>query len=95
MNRGIYSRNLNRQLPNNIKGIWPLNETQVAFVCREILNVLEIIHLNGYIHWDIKADNILLNKKGEKKLADFGETPMVSKLLARYLLWNALYGNLI
>jgi len=49
-----------------------LNEGQTALVCRETLKSLAYIHKNHRIHRDIKSDNILLNGKGEIKIADFG-----------------------
>lgn len=47
-------------------------EDVIAFVLREILKGLQMMHLSGKIHRDIKSDNILVNAKGEVKLSDFG-----------------------
>ena len=47
-------------------------EPQIACVCYYTLLGLSFIHQFGRIHRDIKSDNILVNTKGEIKLADFG-----------------------
>jgi len=49
-----------------------LNETQVQSIVSQVLLGLEYLHSHNLIHRDIKAGNILLNKKGQVKLADFG-----------------------
>jgi len=50
----------------------PLTEEQIGVVLRETLKALEYAHEHKLIHRDIKAGNILLNDKGQCKLADFG-----------------------
>jgi serine/threonine protein kinase len=48
------------------------SEPEIAWVCKETLEALKYMHENCMIHRDIKSDNILVNKQGEAKLADFG-----------------------
>lgn len=49
-----------------------MRESHIAFVCFQLLRALTFIHDNGYIHRDIKSDNVLLGRGGRVKLADFG-----------------------
>ncbi|KAI9244800.1 kinase-like domain-containing protein [Sporodiniella umbellata] len=49
-----------------------LKETHIRRVVRDILRALSQLHRLNRIHRDIRSDNILLNQRGEIKLADFG-----------------------
>ncbi|KAK7049491.1 kinase subunit of RNA polymerase II carboxy-terminal domain kinase I [Paramarasmius palmivorus] len=56
-----------------------LSQTQFAFskahlksLCHQMLAGLGYLHHKGVIHRDIKGSNILINNRGELKLADFG-----------------------
>lgn len=56
-----------------------LSQTQFVFTdahlksfCRQMLAGLAYLHHKGVIHRDIKGSNILINNRGELKLADFG-----------------------
>jgi len=55
-------------LGRNIK--W--KESQIAYVCREMLKGLAFMHRNHRLHRDIKSDNVLVDFQGRVKLADFG-----------------------
>eukprot|EP01125_Pyxidicula_operculata_P016769 TRINITY_DN57_c0_g1_i1.p1 TRINITY_DN57_c0_g1~~TRINITY_DN57_c0_g1_i1.p1 ORF type:complete len:920 (-),score=290.32 TRINITY_DN57_c0_g1_i1:464-3223(-) len=60
-----------------------MNEGQIARVCQEVLKALSFMHSMHCIHRDIKSDNILLNSKGEIKLADFGFSCQLTKEKAK------------
>ncbi|KAG2141735.1 Pkinase-domain-containing protein [Suillus bovinus] len=56
-----------------------LSQTQFSFseanlksLCSQMLAGLAYLHRKGVIHRDIKGSNILINNRGELKLADFG-----------------------
>lgn len=64
-------------MDHDLTGI--LSQTQFKFteahlksLCQQMLAGLAYLHHKGVIHRDIKGSNILLNNRGELKLADFG-----------------------
>lgn len=61
----------------------PLNETQIAFVCKETLRGLEYLHSRGKMHRDIKGANILLTEEGDIKLADFGVSAQITVTMCK------------
>ncbi|KAI9364709.1 kinase-like domain-containing protein [Pilaira anomala] len=56
-----------------------MSEEHIGRVARDILRALCRIHRLNRIHRDIRSDNILLNMRGEIKLADFGHCAQLSK----------------
>jgi serine/threonine protein kinase len=56
-----------------------MTEAQIAYVSIEVLRGLQYIHQHRRIHRDIKSDNIMMNMRGEVKLADFGYAAQLSK----------------
>eukprot|EP01087_Luapelamoeba_hula_P008615 TRINITY_DN2167_c0_g1_i1.p1 TRINITY_DN2167_c0_g1~~TRINITY_DN2167_c0_g1_i1.p1 ORF type:complete len:657 (+),score=73.72 TRINITY_DN2167_c0_g1_i1:316-2286(+) len=56
-----------------------LNESHVAYICRETLKALRYIHKMGRLHRDIKSNNILLSANGSVKLTDFGFATQLSE----------------
>ena len=49
-----------------------LNEKEVRFYFRQLINGLEYAHLRGYAHRDLKLENILLTENNYIKITDFG-----------------------
>ncbi|CAL8315604.1 unnamed protein product [Lota lota] len=51
---------------------YDLPEEWVRFYTAEVVLALDAIHTMGFIHRDVKPDNMLLDQNGHLKLADFG-----------------------
>ena len=54
-------------------------EPVLAYTAKNILMGLAAIHKNFRVHRDIKSDNILVNRAGNVKLADFGFAAFMSE----------------
>ncbi|PNF31464.1 hypothetical protein B7P43_G03409 [Cryptotermes secundus] len=53
-------------------GMVDFNEAHNASIMRQLLDGLNYCHKKNFLHRDIKCSNILMNNRGEVKLADFG-----------------------
>ncbi|EAX89116.1 AGC family protein kinase [Trichomonas vaginalis G3] len=49
-----------------------LTETETRFLIAETILAVNCVHKQGFIHRDIKPDNLLLTKNGHVRLTDFG-----------------------
>ncbi|XP_053207850.1 cyclin-dependent kinase 12-like isoform X2 [Panonychus citri] len=53
-------------------GLVNFNEANIAHTMRQLIDGLHYCHKNNFLHRDIKCSNILMNNRGQIKLADFG-----------------------
>lgn len=53
-------------------GLVEFNEQNNASIMKQLLDGLNYCHKKNFLHRDIKCSNILMNNKGQVKLADFG-----------------------
>ena len=56
-----------------------IDEKVCAYILRKTLEALYYLHSRGIVHRDIKSDNILVNREGDIKLADFGYATQLYK----------------
>ncbi|KAL0391283.1 UNVERIFIED_CONTAM: Cyclin-dependent kinase G-2 [Sesamum latifolium] len=50
----------------------PLHPNEVKCMMKQLLEGVKFLHENGVMHRDLKPSNILINKKGDLKICDFG-----------------------
>lgn len=55
------------------------DESHLKSLSQQMLRGLSYLHLKSILHRDLKGSNILLNSKGELKLADFGLARFINK----------------
>jgi serine/threonine protein kinase len=69
----------------------PFTEAETKTIMLQLLSAVEHLHSRFIIHRDLKLSNLLLNKQGLLKLADFGLCcPLCSLPSALYALLSAL-----
>ncbi|MQL74438.1 hypothetical protein Taro_006788 [Colocasia esculenta] len=50
----------------------PLKEDEAKHLMHQLLQGVNFLHANGVLHRDLKTSNLLVNRKGELKVCDFG-----------------------
>jgi len=69
----------NGSLLKLVKDLGRIPEDITCTYIRQVLLALAYLHQAGIIHRDLKAANILLNGKGDVKLADFGVAAVIDE----------------
>lgn len=69
------------------------------FYLAEMIMAIHAVHALGYVHRDVKPENVLIDRTGHVKLADFGSSARLSSaktvrkyLFFLYLMLSTIYG---
>ncbi|XP_059146890.1 rho-associated protein kinase 1-like isoform X3 [Physella acuta] len=63
----------------NLMSNYDVPEKWAKFYCAEVVLALDAIHCMGFVHRDVKPDNMLLDANGHLKLTDFGTCMRMDK----------------
>jgi tRNA A-37 threonylcarbamoyl transferase component Bud32 len=66
-----------------------LSTSEALTIIPQICEALQYAHEEGIVHRDIKPENILLNRKGQVKIADFGLAKLLDRPATVYTLTRA------
>lgn len=69
-------------LANVLEAQGVVRELYLAEVARQVLKGLNYLHQNKIVHRDIKPSNLLINRKQQVKIADFGVSTILASTLA-------------
>lgn len=64
---------------NKIVETGSFSEKDAAMYCRQLAGALKYMHSHGITHRDLKPENLLLDAKGNLKVADFGLSKLTSE----------------
>jgi serine/threonine protein kinase len=64
----VLANELNKRSEHKIQ----LSLEQIQSIMTDLLTAVDVLHGKMIMHRDIKPDNILIDKEGRLKLADFG-----------------------
>ncbi|KAJ8105173.1 hypothetical protein ONZ43_g7529 [Nemania bipapillata] len=54
----------------------PLNKREIQYVTKRVLQALSVIHEDGYVHTDVKPNNIFVNFKKEQEAVRFSDVQL-------------------
>ena len=66
-----------------------LSANEALAIVPQVCEALQFAHEEGIVHRDVKPENILLDKKGRVKIADFGLAKLLDRPAAVYTLTQA------
>lgn len=78
----------------NLMSNYDVPEKWAKFYCAEVVLALDAIHCLGFVHRDVKPDNMLLDKYGHLKLADFGTCMRMDKVSMNFC-WLPNFKSLV
>lgn len=64
---------------HKLLGAGPIAPKEALAIVPQICEALQFAHESGIVHRDIKPENILLDKRGQVKIADFGVAKIVAE----------------
>ena len=71
------------KLPIARPSVYPMPVTQFHKILEQVANALTYMHESGWVHRDVKPENVLVNRSGEARLIDYALTRRKVKGLAR------------
>ena len=79
----------------NLMSNYDVPEKWAKFYTAEVVLALDAIHSMGLIHRDVKPDNMLLDKHGHLKLAEFGTCMKMDEVSNKRVLFFFFYLDFI